>query len=221
VCQLEFTYESGELWLLQVRRGGLSGRAAVRSAVDLVDEGVLSRGEALLRITPGLLRRARTPGLAGADVLARGTGASPGVASGRVARSSERAIQLATGGPVILVRPETSPLDMGGLAAAAGVVTARGGPTSHAAVVARSMGKPAVVGVRGLITLDLPEGTEITIDGASGEVALGTPATITTADSQLGRLLEWADEVTGGFSDRPEVDRLTAAQELLRTSNDT
>lgn len=223
VCHLEFTYESGELWLLQVRRGGLSGRAAVRAAVDLVDEGVLTRAEALLRITPGLLRVARTPHLAGAEVLARGTGASPGVASGRVATSSERAVRLAAQGPVILVRPETSPLDLGGLAAAAGVVTARGGPTSHAAVVARSMGKPAVVGVRTLTVTDATATlgghhlTEITIDGSSGEVALGTSATVTPADDpHLPRLLEWADEVTGGEPDRPEADRLTAAHEVLR-----
>lgn len=215
VCHLEFTYESGELWLLQVRRGGLSGRAAVRAAVDLADEGVLTREEALLRVTPGLLRQARVPRLVGAEILARGTGASPGVATGRVATDSERAVQLATRGPVILVRPETSPMDLRGLAAAAGVVTARGGPTSHAAVVARSMGKPAVVGVRTLTTLHLPEGTEITIDGSSGEVALGTPATITTTDSRVPRLLEWADEITGGAPDRPEADRLTAAHEAL------
>ncbi len=214
VCHLEFTYESGQLWLLQVRRGGLSGRAAVRAAVDLVDEGVLTREEALLRVTPGLLRRARTSGLVGAEIVARGTGASPGVASGRVATSSERAVRAAASGPVILVRPSTSPLDLAGLAAAAGVVTARGGPTSHAAVVARSMGKPAVVGVRTLGVL--PEGTEITIDGSSGEVALGTPATLTPADDpHLPRLLEWADEVTGRGSDRSESDRLTAAQEIL------
>lgn len=226
VCHLEFTYESGELWLLQVRRGGLSGRAAVRAAVDLADEGVLTREEALLRITPGVLHRARTPHLATTEVLARGTGASPGVATGRVATSSERAVQLAARGPVLLVRQETSPLDLRGLAAAAGVVTARGGPTSHAAVVARSMGKPAVVGVRTLSFADaaailgtyhLPEGTVLTIDGSSGEVALGAPATVTAADDpHLPRLLEWADEVTGGPSDRPEADRLTAAHAVLR-----
>ncbi len=223
VCHLEFTYEAGELWLLQVRRGGLSGRAAVRAAVDLADEGVLTRGEALLRITPGLLGQARTPHLATADILARGTGASPGVATGRVATSSDGAVRLAAEGPVILVRPETSPLDLRGLAAAAGVVTARGGPTSHAAVVARSMGKPAVVGVRTLTFTDTAailgtrEVSEITIDGSSGEVVLGAAETVpATDDPHLPRLLEWADEISGGSPDRPEADRLTAAHTAIR-----
>jgi pyruvate,orthophosphate dikinase len=131
-------------------------------------------------------------------------------------------------GPVILVRPETSPLDMHGLAAAAGVVTARGGPASHAAVVARAMGKPAVVGVADL-TVDVAnaavraggrtvrEGTLIAIDGTGGEVVIGSPRTMTAADEpHLHRLLEWADDVSSDHSDRTEIERLSAAHAILR-----
>ncbi|MFJ9846117.1 pyruvate, phosphate dikinase [Kitasatospora sp. NPDC101155] len=188
-CYVEFTFEAGDLWVLQVRPGRLVGRAAVRVAVDLADAGTIERSEALLRIAPQQLHQVRTPRIAldgTADVLARGLGAFPGVAVGRVATSADSAARMAAQGPVVLVRPQTSPLDMHGLAAAVGVVTSRGGPTSHAAVVARSMGKPAVVGAIGL-TVDiavatvraggrsLPEGTLIALGGTSGEVVVGTP----------------------------------------------
>jgi pyruvate,orthophosphate dikinase len=135
---------------------------------------------------------------------------------------------MARTGPVILVRPETSPNDMHGLAAATGIVTARGGPASHAAVVARAAGKPAVVGVAGL-TVDggeasvtaggrtLPEGTLITIDGSSGDVALGSPRTVTdAADEHVRRLLAWADDTSGDRSDRDQTQRLAAAHAVLR-----
>jgi pyruvate, orthophosphate dikinase len=230
-CCLEFTFEAGELWLLQVRPGGLVGRAAVRVATDLVDEGVIGRHEALLRVSPRQLRHVRATRVAAADeadVLARGLGACPGVAAGRVATTADRAARMAADGPVILVRPTTSPLDLHGLAAAAGVVTARGGPASHAAVVARAMGKPAVVGVADL-TVDVtagsvraggrtvPEGALITIDGSGGDVVLGSPPIATAAtDPHLHRLLEWADEVSGGTPERPEPERLGAARAVLR-----
>jgi len=177
VCYLEFTFEAGKLWLLQARPGRFTGRAAVRVAVDLVDEGRISRHEALRRVSPQDLRS--TPRIVAAEAIGRGTGASPGVATGRVATTADAAVRMAEEGPVILVRQETSPLDMHGLAAAAGVVTARGGPASHAAVVARSMGKPAVVGVR---DLTIEEGTLVTIDGTGGEVVLGRPPVVTAAD---------------------------------------
>jgi pyruvate,orthophosphate dikinase len=196
-CHVEFTVESGELWFLQVRSGGLAGRAAVRVAVDLADEGVISRREAVQRVTPQQLQSARTPRIDPTVILTRGLGACPGVATGRVATTADQAVRMAAEGPVILVRPETSPLDMHGLAAAAGIVTARGGPASHAAVVARAMGKPAVVGATGLGPggVTLPEGTLITIDGTSGEVVAGTPRVVTSAtDPHLRRLLEWAGE---------------------------
>ncbi len=229
-CHVEFTFEAGRLWVLQVRTGGLVGRAAVRVAVDLAGEGVIGRREALLRVSPRHLQSARTPRIETADpidLLTRGLGACPGVAVGRVATTADKAARMAAGGPVILVRPQTSPLDMHGLAAAAGVVTARGGPTSHAAVVARAMGKPAVVGATDL-TVDVaaasvraggrtfPEGTLITIDGTGGEVVVGGARIATaTTDSHLHRLLEWADEVSGGDSDRDEAERLMAAHAVL------
>ena len=232
-CYVEFTFEAGELWVLQVRPGSLVGRAAVRVAVDLVGEGVIGRREALLRVSPQHLRHARTPRMEtadGIDILTRGLGACPGVAVGRVATTADKAARMAADGPVILVRPHTSPLDMHGLAAAAGVVTARGGPTSHAAVVARALGKPAVVGATDL-TVDVaaaivraggrtvPEGTVITIDGTGGEVVIGSPRIVTAAaDSHLHRLLEWADDVSGDNSGRNEAERLIAAHAVLRNA---
>jgi pyruvate,orthophosphate dikinase len=232
-CYVEFTFEAGELWVLQVRPGGLVGRAAVRVAVDLADEGVIGRPEALLRVSPQHVQHARTPRIETADavdILTRGLGACPGVAVGRVATTADKAARMAADGPVILVRPQTSPLDMHGLAAAAGVVTARGGATSHAAVVARAMGKPAVVGATDL-TVDVvaasvraggrtvPEGTLITIDGTGGEVVVGSPRIVTaTTDSHLHRLLEWADEVSGDNFAGPGPAK-HAADRLRRARN--
>jgi pyruvate,orthophosphate dikinase len=222
---VEFTVECGQLWLLQARPGRFAGAAAVRVAVDLADAGVISRDEALRRVSP------RDLGLGGHRiastevVFARGIGASPGVAMGRVATTVDAAVRMAARGPVILVRPETSPLDLAGLAAAAGVVTARGGPASHAAIVARSMGKPAVVGVAGLevgeewMQLDaciVDAGTRVSIDGAGGEVVLGIAATIQAADDPyLACLLGWADEVCGDHSPRPAAQRLGDAHAAL------
>ncbi|WP_034384475.1 PEP/pyruvate-binding domain-containing protein [Herbidospora cretacea] len=231
-CYLEFTYESGDLWLLQVRPGRFTGAAAVVVAADLAGDGVIAREEALLRVSPDDLRPvARIAGPA--DLLARGLPACPGVATGRVATSSETAVRMAADGPVVLVRPETSPHDLRGIAAAAGIVTARGGPASHAAVVARALGRPAVVGVPGLVVTSgsaragdrlVPEGALVTIDGTSGEVALGEPAVTTSlAGAHVHRLLGWADEVSGGDdsagADRPEAARLQAAQAVLRRGN--
>jgi pyruvate,orthophosphate dikinase len=189
-CYVEFTFEAGTLWFLQVRRAKMAGRAAVRVAVDLADEGAIERGEAVSRVSGQDLKRATTPRMQATDIQARGLGACPGVATGKVATTADKAVSMAADGPVILVRPLTSPLDMHGLAAAAGVVTALGGPASHAAVVARAMGKPAVVGVK---DLDIREGTLITIDGTSGEIAIGSVPTVTAEnDPHLSRLLQWA-----------------------------
>nr|WTA00147.1 pyruvate, phosphate dikinase [Streptomyces sp. NBC_00857] len=230
-CYVEFTYQSGQLWLLQVRPGRFVGGAAVRVATELVGERLIARDEALLRVSSQHLRHVRTPRIAApeeADILARGLGACPGVAVGRVATTPEKAVRMARDTPVILVRPETSPNDMHGLAAATGIVTARGGPASHAAVVARAMGKPAVVGVTGL-TVDtdggsvtiggrtVGDGDLVTIDGTGGEVALGSPRVATdAADDHLRRLLAWADEVSGDHSARDEPQRLDAAHATLR-----
>ena len=224
---VEFTFEQGTLWLLQVRPGRFVGRAAVRVAVDLAVAGVISRSEAVRRFVPAQLGLVRVPRLATTDdgEFARGVGACPGVATGRVATTADAAARMVAEGPVILVRPETSPLDLHGLAAAAGVVTARGGPASHAAVVARSMGKPAVVGVEAL-TVDgssvraagrtVGEGELITIDGTGGEVVLGRAGTVTGTDEPyLERLLAWADEISGDHTSRPEADRLRAAHAVL------
>ncbi|MEU5401375.1 pyruvate, phosphate dikinase [Streptomyces sp. NPDC005963] len=229
-CYVEFTFEAGELWILQGRTGRLVGRAAVRVAVDLADEGVIHRPEALLRVSPYQLAHVRTPRIAVSepvDLLTRGQGASPGVAVGRVATTADRAVRMAAEGPVVLLRPETSPLDMHGLAAATGVVTTRGGPTSHAAVVARALGKPAVVGAVEL-SVDaaagcvragervLPEGTLIAVDGTGGEVVVGAPRLVSAAaDPHLRRLLRWADEVAGDSTDRRETARLAAAHRAL------
>ncbi|MBV2363319.1 pyruvate, phosphate dikinase [Streptomonospora nanhaiensis] len=230
-CYLEFTFESGRLWLLQARPGRLTGAAAVRVAAELADAGVITREEALLRVAPGQLRHARTPRIAAparADAFVRGVGACPGVAAGRVATTAEAAVRMAAEGPVILVRPETSPHDMRGLAAAAGIVTARGGTASHAAVVARSLGRPAVVGAAGLAVdpagaavraggRALAEGALVTIDGTGGEVVAGSPpVTAGTADAHLDRLLSWADEVSGDHSARAEARRLADAHAVLR-----
>ncbi|MFJ2211785.1 pyruvate, phosphate dikinase [Streptomyces sp. NPDC101062] len=229
-CYVEFTFQSGELWMLQVRPGRFVGGAAVRVATELVDERVIGRHEALLRVSPQHLRHARTPRIASSeetDVFARGIGACPGVAVGRVATTADGAVRMARDSPVVLIRPETSPNDMHGLAAATGIVTARGGPASHAAVVARAMGKAAVVGVAGL-TVDVDngsvtaggrtigDGTPVTIDGTSGEVALGAPHVVTNpAGDHLHRLLAWADDIAGDHSERADSQRLDAARTAL------
>lgn len=211
--EVEVTVESGRLWLLQVRRATLGGRAAVRVAVDLVDEGLLDRREALRRVTSTHLRQARVPHLDPAhphDVVTRGTPASQGVAVGRVALTSAAAVRLSAGGPVLLVRPETSPEDLPGLTAAVGVLTSRGGASSHAAVVARSLGRPAVVGA-GEMDVDVAggvvrvggrtvaEGDLLSVDGSTGVVVAGTPRVVTGADDPaLRRLLGWVDEASAG-----------------------
>ncbi|MEI5519569.1 PEP-utilizing enzyme [Streptomyces brasiliscabiei] len=227
---------SGELWLLQVRPGRFVGGAAVRLVTELVDEQVIDRHEALRRISTQHLGHVRTPRIASSGethVLARGVGACPGVAAGLVATTPERAVLLARDAPVVLVRPETSPHDTHGTAVAAGVVTARGGPARHAAVVARALGRPAVVGVRGLtsdsgagpVTCDglrLDDGTLVTIDGTSGEVVLGRPDVLTEpAGDHLRRLLAWADDVSGDHSPRGEPERLAAAHAEPASHHDT
>lgn len=219
-CHVEFTFDSGRLWLLQVRPGGLTAPAAVRVAVDLADEQLISRGEAVRRISPRHLRAAAVPRMLGGDIVARGRGASPGVATGRVALTADRAVRMP--GPVILLRPVTSPHDLHGMAAATGIVTSRGGLAGHAAVVARSLGKPAVVDATAVVVgesaarvgdRELPEGTLVTIDGSSGAVALGHPGLSTAiTDSHLHRLLRWADDLSGDCSPRPAEERLEAAR---------
>ena len=228
-CYLEFTFEAGELWLLQVRPAGFSGLAAIRVVIDLVAEGLLDRRRALLRISGEDLSRAVSPRLeAAADyVFARGTGACPGVVSGRVATTADAAVRMSADGPVILVRPATSPLDLHGLAASAGMVTALGGPASHAAVVARSMGKPAVVGTAGLAVepaagsvraggRTVHEGDVLSIDGTTGEVVVGEATVVPGgADPCIQTLLGWVADIVGDV-DGTHGQRLSAARDRIR-----
>jgi pyruvate,orthophosphate dikinase len=208
---IEFTIERGKLFILQTRNGKRTAQAAVRVAVDLVEEGLLSKEEALVRVEPSDLSQLLSPQLPedhGMDVVARGLNASPGAAVGFIVLDADSAeSRAAKGEHVILVRPETSPDDIHGFIAAEGILTAKGGLTSHAAVVARGMGKPCITGCQALevdlealvITIagvQYSEGALITIDGTSGSVIIGEPElTSASAGVELERLLEWADGI--------------------------
>jgi pyruvate,orthophosphate dikinase len=207
---IEFTVQRCKLWMLQTRSGKRTAQAALKIAVDLVAEGRIGREEAIRRIEPNsldqLLHRRLDP-KASAAVLARGLPASPGAASGKIALSAEEAEALAgQGEEVILVRIETSPEDIHGMHAAAGILTTRGGMTSHAAVVARGMGRPCVAGA-GDIRVDyaarlisvrntvLKAGEVITINGSTGEVIAGAVPTIEPELSgDFATLMGWANE---------------------------
>ncbi|MHB1610064.1 MAG: pyruvate, phosphate dikinase [Sulfobacillus sp.] len=206
---IEFTVENQTLYLLQTRTGKRTARAAVKIAVDLVDDGVITQPEALLRQDPDqvarLLYRQIDPD-APLDVLAQGLPASPGAASGKVVFDADEAERRGNQGEaVVLVRPETTPDDIHGIVAAQGVLTSRGGMTSHAAIVARGMGKPAVTGCD-QIQIVLSQGyflagevrverdAVITIDGGTGRVVLGQVPTVEPGlSAEFNRLLEWAD----------------------------
>jgi pyruvate,orthophosphate dikinase len=211
---VEFTVQRGKLWMLQTRNGKRSGRAMVRIAVDQVKEGLIDRRAAILRLEPGKLDELLHPTIdrsdraAGAVVIGRGLPASPGAAIGRVVfTAGDAEEQAARGEQVILVRVETSPEDIHGMKAAQGIVTSRGGMTSHAAVVARGMGKPCVVGA-GSLRVDpragtivagdvkLRAGDVISIDGSSGEIMAGrVPLVPATVGGELAELMTWVDEV--------------------------
>jgi len=207
---LEFTIERGRLWMLQTRRGKRSGRAAVRIAVDLVNEGVITRREAVQRVGPEHLEQLLHPVVdpaAKAVTLATGLPASPGAASGKVVFSADEAAAWAAAGEkVILVRHETNPDDFHGMVAAQAIVTARGGMTSHAAVVARGMGKCCVVGCDALQIdygqqlftagkVTVTRGDWITVDGSTGRVLLGEVPTIRPElDHYYHTVMKWADE---------------------------
>ena len=182
---VEFTVEDDVLYMLQTRAAKRTAAAAVRAGVELVEEGLLAREDAVARIDPAqldqLLHPRTDPGAA-PEAVAKGLNASPGAASGGIVFDADAAVEKAKGGPVVLVRYETTPDDIHGMIAAAGVLTVHGGMTSHAAVVARGMGKPCVAGCDGL-TLEhgtariggheLHEGDTITIDGGTGSVYIG------------------------------------------------
>ena len=208
---IEFTVERGKLWMLQTRSGKRTAKASLKMAVDMAGEGLIDRNEAILRIDPMALDQLLHPTLdpkAVRDVLTRGLPASPGAASGAVVFDADAAERRAAlGEAVILVRVETSPEDIHGMHAAKGILTARGGMTSHAAVVARGMGRPCVSGASALsINMtqrlariagrDVVEGEIITLDGSTGEVMAGAVATIEPElVGDFGVLMGWADEV--------------------------
>ncbi len=208
---VEFTIQEGKLWMLQTRSGKRTSKAGLRIAVDMAEEGVITREEAILRIDPAQLDQLLHPMLdpnAEKVVLTTGLPASPGAATGEIVFDSDKAEALkGQGHTVILVRTETSPEDIHGMHAAAGILTARGGMTSHAAVVARGMGRPCVSGA-GTIRIDytartmsigdrvLREGEIITIDGGKGQVILGAvPMIQPELSGDFGKLMVWADEI--------------------------
>jgi len=210
VQDFEFTIERGRLYCLQTRNGKMNAVALVRTSVEMMREGLISKADALLRIQPQLLEQLLFPRLdpsARVAPVARGLPASPGAAVGQAVFDADRAEQQGRGGQrVILVREETKPEDIHGFFASQGILTARGGKTSHAAVVARGMGKPCVAGAEG-IRVDvamrkafvgdhtISEGDLITLDGTTGDVYLGEIAMIEAEfSSELKTLLQWADE---------------------------
>lgn len=198
VQDIEFTVESGRLWLLQTRAAKRSPDAAVRFAVSLYDDGIVSMDEALRLITPEQMEAVRRPRIAPrarveAKVLARGEPACPGTASGRVVLETEQAEDLADEGiDVVLARPTTDPADVAGMIAAAAILTEIGGSTSHAAVVSRELGTPCVVGC-GVGALKDLAGREVTVDGATGEVFEGVLEIAPNADADpaLETLTQW------------------------------
>ncbi len=208
---MEFTIERGKLWMLQTRTGKRTGKAALRIAVDMAENNIISHEEAVSRIDPASLDQLLHPTIdpnADRTVLATGLPASPGAASGEIVFTADEAEALAgQGHKVLLVRVETSPEDIHGMNAAEGILTCRGGMTSHAAVVARGMGKPCVSGA-GAIRVDyqaetmtvagrtFPKGTVITIDGAKGEVLEGEIAMLQPELSgDFATIIGWADEI--------------------------
>jgi pyruvate,orthophosphate dikinase len=208
---MEFTIQTGKLWMLQTRNGKRTAKAALKMAVDMCNEGLISREEAINRINPAQLDQLLHPTLdpkADKNTIGKGLPASPGAATGKVVFTAEDAEHWdAQGEKVILVRIETSPEDIGGMHVSQGILTTRGGMTSHAAVVARGMGTPCVAGA-GEIRVDykaatltaggvtVNQGDVITIDGSTGEVMLGEIAMIQPElTGDFGTLMEWVDEV--------------------------
>jgi pyruvate, orthophosphate dikinase len=228
VQDFEFTIEEGKLYMLQTRNGKRTGPAAVRIAVDMVEEGLISKKEAVLRVAPTQLDQLLHPVL---DPVARknlkkiatGLPASPGASVGMAAFSSEDAVELSAKGPVILVRKETTPDDIHGMDVSKGILTAVGGLTSHAAVVARGMGRPCVVGASTIsvnevkkeatINIDgqkltVKEGEWISLDGSLGEVYLGQCKTNEPDPKShyFASFMVWADEFRGKFGVRANAD---------------
>jgi pyruvate,orthophosphate dikinase len=224
----EFTIEDGTLYMLQTRNGKRTGMAAVRVAVELVEEGMISEKEAVLRVAPSQLDQLLHPLLDPASVktltkIANGISASPGAAVGRATFSAEDAVEASAKGPVILIRKETTPDDIHGMDVAKGILTAVGGKSSHAAVVARGMGRPCIVGA-GALQIDehkkqftvtsgdkkivVKEGEWISFDGTTADVFLGQAKT-TDPDPKnpiFAKLMTWADKFRGSFGVRANAD---------------
>ncbi len=210
IQDIEFTVQQGNLYMLQTRNGKRTAAAALKIAVDMVDEGLISKEEALLRVEPQSLDQLLHPRLdpdAARNVISKGLPASPGAASGAVVFTADEAeTKSHQGEAVILCRQETSPEDIHGMHASTGILTSRGGMTSHAAVVARGMGKPCVAGAGDLYIdqktkiirkdgIEIKEGDLVTIDGGTGEIMLGQVPTIKPELSgDFATLMEWADE---------------------------
>ncbi len=224
----EFTIESGKLYMLQTRNGKRTGPAAVRVAVEMVKEGLSTKEDAVTRVAPSQLDQLLHPVFDGASLktltkITTGIAASPGAAVGMVAFSAEGAVEMAKKGPAILVRKETTPDDIAGMDAAKGILTAVGGKSSHAAVVARGMGRPCIVGA-GAISIDekgkkftatvggktitVKEGDFVSINGTTGDVYLGQSKTVepNTKSGFLAEFMKWADEFRGGFGVRANAD---------------
>jgi pyruvate,orthophosphate dikinase len=230
---MEFTIEQGKLYLLQTRNGKRTGMAAVKIAVDMVNEGLIDKEKAMDRVTPAQLDQVFHPMIdpkaaEGAKSLTKGLNASPGAATGQVVFTADEAEQwVKDGKKVILARKETSPEDIGGMHAAEGVLTSTGGMTSHAAVVARGMGTPCVVGAKGVqisgkaMTVGekkFKQGDFVTIDGTSGNVYEGElPLMEPKISGELRAFLEWTDEVRNKAR-RPGLDQVGFN---IRTNADT
>ena len=228
VQDFEFTIEEGKLYMLQTRNGKRTGPAAVRVAVDMVNEKLISKEEAVQRVAPAQLDQLLHPVLdpamrKGLQKIATGLPASPGAAVGRAAFTSEDAVEMAPKGPVLLVRKETTPDDIHGMDVSKGILTAVGGLTSHAAVVARGMGRPCVVGASSVAVDEekkeasilfegkrtvVKQGDWISLDGTLGEVYLGQCKTNDPDPKShyFATFMEWADEFRGDFGVRANAD---------------
>src|SRR5580658_8786831 len=224
----EFTIQEGKLYMLQTRNGKRTGPAAVRIAVAMVEEGMIPKQEAVMRVAPAQLDQLLHPvfdpkTLKDLVKLTTGISASPGAAVGRVAFTAEDAVEMAPGGPVLLVRKETTPDDIHGMDVARGILTAIGGKSSHAAVVARGMGRPCVVGASGSHideakktfaaqvggkTVIVKEGDFVSLDGTMGDVYLGSAKTVEPdpSDPLFVKFMGWADEFRGKFGIRANAD---------------
>ena len=228
VQDFEFTIQDHKLYMLQTRNGKRTGPAAVRIAVDMVNEGLINKKEAIQRVDPQQLDQLLHPVLDPASkktlaTIAKGLPASPGAAVGRVVFTADEAVKQATSGPVILVRAETEPNDIHGMEVAKGILTSRGGMTSHAAVVCRGMGTPCVAGAGDIevsaqrkemsVAVDgkkttLKEGDWLSLDGSTGEVFAGQANTLDADPSSgvMATFMDWADEFRGGFGVRANAD---------------